>query len=157
MRCGLPVMLTCAARVKVELHVTISSPVSLKSSPQKPKRKMTAQICRSNSSLGLSRRNLRDLFPSQPLIGRLTASFGLRIPGKYSIRCSAEANQTLRTCKNCKTQFDPSVNHPRACRYHTAHFGALYALGVLTYDGSYMVVVHCISTRSFVYFCWKDL
>ncbi|KAJ6960558.1 hypothetical protein NC653_038555 [Populus alba x Populus x berolinensis] len=32
-------------------------------------------------------------------------------------------NKTLRTCKNCKTQFDPSLNHPRACRFHTAHFG----------------------------------
>ncbi|CAI9780828.1 unnamed protein product [Fraxinus pennsylvanica] len=29
----------------------------------------------------------------------------------------------FRTCKNCKTQFDPVLNHPRACRYHTAHFG----------------------------------
>ncbi|KAF5205880.1 carboxypeptidase [Thalictrum thalictroides] len=28
----------------------------------------------------------------------------------------------LKTCKNCKTQFDPSLNNPRACRYHTAHF-----------------------------------
>ncbi|WCJ25277.1 hypothetical protein M5689_007174 [Euphorbia peplus] len=35
-----------------------------------------------------------------------------------AIRCSA-----LRTCKNCKTQFDPSLNNPRACRFHTAHFG----------------------------------
>ncbi|ONK68101.1 uncharacterized protein A4U43_C05F7460 [Asparagus officinalis] len=29
----------------------------------------------------------------------------------------------LRTCKNCKGQYDPSLNQPRACRYHTAHFG----------------------------------
>ncbi|KAA8530629.1 hypothetical protein F0562_005437 [Nyssa sinensis] len=42
---------------------------------------------------------------------------------KFSIRCSAKPIQTLRTCKNCKTQFDPSLNHPQACRYHTAHFG----------------------------------
>ncbi|VVB09131.1 unnamed protein product [Arabis nemorensis] len=37
------------------------------------------------------------------------------------IRCAASS--TLRTCKNCKTQFDPLLNHPRACRFHTAHFG----------------------------------
>ena len=29
----------------------------------------------------------------------------------------------LRTCKNCKQQYDPTANHPSACRYHTAHFG----------------------------------
>ena len=33
------------------------------------------------------------------------------------------ARPVLRTCKNCKQQYDPSVNHPSACRYHTAHFG----------------------------------
>ncbi|EES14884.1 hypothetical protein BDA96_05G108300 [Sorghum bicolor] len=33
------------------------------------------------------------------------------------------AAQVLRTCKNCKQQYDPSGNHPSACRYHTAHFG----------------------------------
>ncbi|KAK7272998.1 hypothetical protein RIF29_14044 [Crotalaria pallida] len=43
------------------------------------------------------------------------------------IRCSSnfnnKATSSLRTCKNCKTQFDPSLNHPRACRFHTAHYG----------------------------------
>ncbi|KAL5582617.1 hypothetical protein UlMin_015059 [Ulmus minor] len=47
------------------------------------------------------------------------------------IRCSASGDgepiriqkTSLRTCKNCKTQFDPSRNHPGACRFHTAHFG----------------------------------
>jgi hypothetical protein len=29
----------------------------------------------------------------------------------------------LRTCKNCKQQYDPAANHPSACRFHTAHFG----------------------------------
>ncbi|KAF8701814.1 hypothetical protein HU200_033135 [Digitaria exilis] len=33
------------------------------------------------------------------------------------------AGSVLRTCKNCKQQYDPSANHPSACRYHTAHFG----------------------------------
>ncbi|KAK9091722.1 hypothetical protein Sjap_024899 [Stephania japonica] len=44
---------------------------------------------------------------------------------KGSIRCATEPNQQhiWRTCKNCKTQFDPKLNHPRACRFHTAHFG----------------------------------
>ncbi|XP_021891405.1 uncharacterized protein LOC110809788 [Carica papaya] len=42
-----------------------------------------------------------------------------------SIQCSADSNNrnALRTCKNCKTQFDPLLNHPRACRFHTAHYG----------------------------------
>ncbi|CAH8350158.1 unnamed protein product [Eruca vesicaria subsp. sativa] len=42
------------------------------------------------------------------------------------IRCSASSDSvgnTLRTCMNCKTQFDPILNHPQACRFHTAHFG----------------------------------
>ncbi|KAF4381499.1 hypothetical protein G4B88_029854 [Cannabis sativa] len=42
-------------------------------------------------------------------------------------RCSIDpikkTTNTLRTCKNCKTQFDISLNHPRACRFHTSHFG----------------------------------
>ncbi|KAJ0100540.1 hypothetical protein Patl1_21355 [Pistacia atlantica] len=45
-------------------------------------------------------------------------------PKLNTIQCSANPNtETLRTCKNCKTQFDPLLNHPRACRFHTAHFG----------------------------------
>ncbi|WJX77153.1 hypothetical protein P8452_60488 [Trifolium repens] len=41
-----------------------------------------------------------------------------------SIRCSNnKSSSILRTCKNCKTQFDPSLNNPLACRFHTAHFG----------------------------------
>jgi len=45
-----------------------------------------------------------------------------------SIQCSSSSNHktssiNLRTCKNCKTQFDPQLNHPLACRFHTAHFG----------------------------------
>ncbi|KAK9194469.1 hypothetical protein WN944_005176 [Citrus x changshan-huyou] len=46
-------------------------------------------------------------------------------PKLTPIQCSASANNgsSLRTCKNCKTQYDPLLNHPRACRFHTAHFG----------------------------------
>ncbi|CAL1413399.1 unnamed protein product [Linum trigynum] len=43
-----------------------------------------------------------------------------------SISCSLNPGndaKTLRTCKNCKTQFDPVLNHPSACRFHTAHYG----------------------------------
>ncbi|CAN7084633.1 unnamed protein product [Brassica oleracea var. botrytis] len=42
------------------------------------------------------------------------------------IRCSASSDgvgNALRTCKHCKTQFDPIRNSPQACRFHTAHFG----------------------------------
>ncbi|KAL3526994.1 hypothetical protein ACH5RR_011650 [Cinchona calisaya] len=45
-------------------------------------------------------------------------------PRNFSTECSEKQPQiVLRTCKNCKNQFDPLLNHPRACRYHTAHFG----------------------------------
>ncbi|XP_051117956.1 uncharacterized protein LOC127242452 [Andrographis paniculata] len=50
-------------------------------------------------------------------------SVGNRGGVKISVRCSGNGPQTLRTCRNCKAQFDPLLNHPRACRYHTAHFG----------------------------------
>ncbi|XP_020218970.1 uncharacterized protein LOC109802149 [Cajanus cajan] len=44
-----------------------------------------------------------------------------------SVRCFSTLNNkgsiNLKTCKNCKTQFDPALNHPLACRFHTAHFG----------------------------------
>ncbi|KAF7811305.1 uncharacterized protein G2W53_032281 [Senna tora] len=41
-----------------------------------------------------------------------------------SVRCSSSFDRViLRTCKNCKTQYDPAINHPLACRFHTAHFG----------------------------------
>ncbi|KAI4388935.1 hypothetical protein MLD38_001221 [Melastoma candidum] len=40
-----------------------------------------------------------------------------------TVRGCSSSDNNLRTCKNCKTQFDPLLNHPRACRFHTAHFG----------------------------------
>ncbi|KAJ4749715.1 carboxypeptidase [Rhynchospora pubera] len=46
------------------------------------------------------------------------------------VRCHRDREHThsqshllLRTCKNCKSQFDPALNHPSACSFHTAHFG----------------------------------
>ncbi|KAH7556934.1 hypothetical protein JRO89_XS11G0013600 [Xanthoceras sorbifolium] len=49
----------------------------------------------------------------------------LKYPPKLSsIQCSANPQtKSLKTCKNCKTQFDPLLNHPRACQFHTSHFG----------------------------------
>ncbi|GMH30611.1 hypothetical protein Nepgr_032454 [Nepenthes gracilis] len=42
---------------------------------------------------------------------------------RFSVRCSEKPTGIQKTCKNCKIQFDPALNHPRACRFHTAHFG----------------------------------
>ncbi|KAB2020675.1 hypothetical protein ES319_D07G084400v1 [Gossypium barbadense] len=44
--------------------------------------------------------------------------------GLFPIFCTSKpSTKNLKTCKNCKTQFDPLLNHPRACHFHTAHFG----------------------------------
>lgn len=60
-----------------------------------------------------------------------------------SIQCSANPDtKTLRTCKNCKTQFDPLLNHPRACRFHTAHFGG----NPLHFSFSFQLICHSISS-----------
>ncbi|CAA6661260.1 unnamed protein product [Spirodela intermedia] len=42
-----------------------------------------------------------------------------------AVRCATTSppSPALRTCRHCKKQFDPSLNHPAACRFHTAHFG----------------------------------
>jgi hypothetical protein len=36
---------------------------------------------------------------------------------------SGHKRVNLRTCKQCKQQYDPDENNPRACKYHTAHYG----------------------------------
>ncbi|KAG6548063.1 hypothetical protein Mapa_010497 [Marchantia paleacea] len=36
---------------------------------------------------------------------------------------AGQSSSMLRTCRHCKQPFDPETNHPRACRFHTAHFG----------------------------------
>ncbi|KAI3910466.1 hypothetical protein MKX01_034860 [Papaver californicum] len=62
------------------------------------------------------------------LTAKITTT-SLKFPIKrtpFSIRCVGKPNQEggiLLTCKNCKTQFNLSLNHPQACRFHTAHFG----------------------------------
>ncbi|CAK9317996.1 unnamed protein product [Citrullus colocynthis] len=54
-----------------------------------------------------------------------TSKLSSNSPKFLRIRSSVDSNNqlTLRTCRNCKAQFDPALNHPRACRFHTAHFG----------------------------------
>nr|ACG43954.1 hypothetical protein [Zea mays] len=65
-----------------------------------------------------------------PLPGALLrpAPAVLRLATRCRFRATAASGEgvagpVLRTCKNCKQQYDPSVNHPYACRHHTAHFG----------------------------------
>ncbi|XP_022862626.1 uncharacterized protein LOC111382817 [Olea europaea var. sylvestris] len=74
--------------------------------------------------LSLSHQNPRKSLQNHPLY-RLPPSPSLvkNRATNLSIQCSENQGPILRTCKNCKTQFDPVLNHPRACRYHTAHFG----------------------------------
>ncbi|MQM08571.1 hypothetical protein Taro_041431 [Colocasia esculenta] len=72
----------------------------------------------------------RGLFPQAQLPvaigggGPLGASGWIRRRGA-AVTCtvSSAPSPALRTCKNCKKQFDPALNHPTACRFHTAHFG----------------------------------
>ncbi|XP_052164247.1 uncharacterized protein LOC127781345 [Oryza glaberrima] len=45
------------------------------------------------------------------------------LPVAASARVGAGGGPELRTCKNCKKQYDPAANHPSACRHHIAHFG----------------------------------
>ncbi|KAI3462584.1 hypothetical protein Pfo_019247, partial [Paulownia fortunei] len=91
---------------------------------------MAAQVLSSNSSISIS--NYSVICKNTENIHRVPQLFRpprcpnlviQRVDRKLSVQCSGNQTQTLRTCKNCKTQFDPSLNHPRACRYHTAHFG----------------------------------
>ncbi|KAK2986743.1 hypothetical protein RJ640_010968 [Escallonia rubra] len=86
---------------------------------------MTTQIC-TNLSLPSTRSWLSHRNPSKDLQIKLfpvqTQNLESHI-GTLAIRCLAKPAEALRTCKNCKTQFDPSLNHPRACRHHTAHYG----------------------------------
>ncbi|KAJ7975796.1 Carboxypeptidase [Quillaja saponaria] len=85
---------------------------------------MALTFSHSLSQLPLSHQN--QLFAPQ-FQRILTAKTSIDFLKFSSIRCSAKRNDkstsTFKTCKNCKTQFDPTLNHPRACRFHTAHFG----------------------------------
>ncbi|XP_030461162.2 uncharacterized protein LOC115681380 [Syzygium oleosum] len=69
---------------------------------------------------------LQSSAPSVQLRGRLETRTGAAAARPFAVRCCSSpgsGKNDLRTCRNCKTQFDPSLNHPRACRFHTAHFG----------------------------------
>ncbi|XP_039853858.1 uncharacterized protein LOC120712204 isoform X1 [Panicum virgatum] len=55
------------------------------------------------------------------------------------------AGSVLRTCKNCKQQYDPTANHPSACRYHTAHFGVLEDLRRQIAEPFFMEVITLMS------------
>ncbi|KAL0424045.1 UNVERIFIED_CONTAM: hypothetical protein Sradi_0939300 [Sesamum radiatum] len=90
---------------------------------------MAAQVLHSNSSISISNSSVlcrNTTILRVPQLRRLPAcpnSVRQRAGRRLSVQCSENRTQTLRTCKNCKSQFDPLLNHPRACRYHTAHFG----------------------------------
>ncbi|BAT81474.1 hypothetical protein VIGAN_03119900 [Vigna angularis var. angularis] len=49
----------------------------------------------------------------------------------------------LKTCKNCKTQFDLSLNHPLACRFHTAHFEGTHFVSHLLHVYLSLYVYEC--------------
>ncbi|KAL8200498.1 hypothetical protein R6Q57_011837 [Mikania cordata] len=83
---------------------------------------MATQICSTNSFIRRNPVNFHRLIGFSTKISRLSIHRMIR---KYPIQCSVEETKSvnLKTCKLCKTQFDPSLNHPQACRFHTAHFG----------------------------------
>ncbi|CAH9077098.1 unnamed protein product [Cuscuta epithymum] len=61
--------------------------------------------------------------PIQSIVCKVL-ELGKRCSRKFAVGCSEkQAHNTFRTCKRCKNQFDPLLNHHGACRYHTAHFG----------------------------------
>ncbi|KAG8384146.1 hypothetical protein BUALT_Bualt04G0087900 [Buddleja alternifolia] len=87
---------------------------------------MAAQLLQPNSFISISNSSLISkntaIIPRIPQLCRLPPCLN-SAKHQLSIRCAENKAEILRTCKNCKTQFDPSLNHPRACRFHTAHFG----------------------------------
>ncbi|GER42555.1 30S ribosomal protein S8 [Striga asiatica] len=83
---------------------------------------MAAQTLLANSSMKMPFSFL--ICRHTETVSRLLQSQGFHSrKRKLSIECSQNQIRTLRTCKNCKSQFEPSLNHPRACCYHPAHFG----------------------------------
>ncbi|KAL1531543.1 hypothetical protein AAHA92_31671 [Salvia divinorum] len=85
---------------------------------------MAAQmLCTSHSSLSIHGENQCSLPSPHKLVENVVRYPPRRAAGKLSVQCSENQPQILRTCKHCKIQFDPLQNHPRACRFHSAHFG----------------------------------
>lgn len=108
-------------------------------------------------ALSFSHLQVRLLFfhrhqPTFPRIQRIPTSTTSTVssPKVWAVRCSAKPNDqiTLRTCKNCKIQYDPALNHPRACSFHTAHFGGMLRLTDL------FSFLHCTFVSSF--YCTKN-
>ncbi|KAK6927884.1 hypothetical protein RJ641_006475 [Dillenia turbinata] len=63
-----------------------------------------------------------EFFNSSATLRRIpSASSPIR--NSYVVNPNGKPNAAIRTCKTCKRQFDPLFNHPRACRFHTSHFG----------------------------------
>ncbi|KAA3458420.1 thymidylate kinase-like isoform X1 [Gossypium australe] len=68
--------------------------------------------------------------------------------GLFPIFCTSKPSiKSLKTCKNCKTQFDPLLNHPRACHFHTAHFGGNHFFSALLQ----LVDLHVPHVRTFLF------
>lgn len=98
----------------------ISPPIS---ENKNPRIQMAIQLCTNslltvNSPLSYTRSSIKN-HQLQPLFRYSNSSDSTNSNILISVRCSS----ALRTCKNCKVQFDPALNDPRSCRYHTAHFG----------------------------------
>lgn len=56
------------------------------------------------------------------------AGSGRRLRLSAATQAGGQTNRAnLRTCKQCKQQYDPETNHPRACKYHTAHYGGEFS------------------------------
>ncbi|CAN4083477.1 unnamed protein product [Withania somnifera] len=73
------------------------------------------------------------ILPIHPLLFS-SIDLGKRRLRRFSVECSTEKEKgNLRTCKNCKAQFDPLLNHPRETR---RKFESVYSGGTMdTPDG----------------------
>lgn len=110
-------------------------------------------FCLRPMALALSHSQARLLlsYQSPPVVPRFrrvrTAKTSVESPPIRAIRCSAIPNDqvALRTCKNCKTQYDPALNHPRACCFHTAHFGGtiIHLFICFTFSSSFSSIKKC--------------
>ncbi|KAK1326077.1 hypothetical protein QJS10_CPA01g01425 [Acorus calamus] len=97
--------LSLIALVFPEMAIASTSPISIPSVPSP------------------NLRSIRSVqFGVRSSIGRFGSSLNDR---RSSVRCGGSSDRVLRTCQNCKKQFDVSLNHDQACRFHTAHFGGV--------------------------------